>query len=240
MKQETFNRIDIVYKRLEASKGKISYAILCREAKTARRSISEYFRVREGRESLSSSTGTGTTGTGTTGTGTIETVSLLNLSFSNLPEDLEALRRLKELKEEELFIITELYNKKLKEHSSDLGDYEEELQFRNKEEENASIDAIEGMLNKEDLTVQNIQDSISYLFQEFRGLEALKSGYLLIFERISKYSSIFIHQEVESLKTRFIETLITLNNKGIITPSEIEQTLKEVNLVTEYQEYLAA
>lgn len=240
MKQETFNRIDIVYKRLEASKGKISYAILSKEANASMRSISEYFRVREGRATITSGSGSGSG----SGSETIETVSLLNLSFSNLPEDLEALRRLKELKEEELSIIIKLYNKKLSEYSSDLsnftGEVDAELQLRSKEEENASIDAIEGMLNKEDLTVQDIQDSISYLFQEFRGLEALKRGYLLIFERISKSSSIFIRQEAESLNTRFIETLITLNNKGIITPSEIEQTLKDVNLVTEYQEYLAA
>ena len=71
MTQDTFNKIDSVYKQLEASKGKISYAILSKEAQTSKRNISEYFKIREGRGTGTTGAGTGTTGTaGTTGAGT--------------------------------------------------------------------------------------------------------------------------------------------------------------------------
>ena len=235
MTQDTFNKIDSVYKRLEASKGKISYAIICKEAKTSMRSVSEYFKVREGRISITATNGSGS-------------ASLyVNTFSSNLPFDLESLKRLKELKEEELAIITDLYNR-LSENPThetcDSRDFNEEVdttfQYRNKVEEDNTKEVIEGFLNKEDLTIQAIQDSINYLFEEFRSLEALKNGYLYILKQINKSTSIFYLQEAENLKQRFIEFLIKLSNLGNVTSKEMEQTFKEVDLVNQYQEYLAA
>ena len=237
MTQDTFNKIDSVYKRLESSKGKISYAIICKEAKTSMRSVSEYFKVREGRISITATNGSGS-----------GTASLYVDTFSsNLPFDLESLRRLKELKEEELSIITDLYNR-LSENPThetcDSRDFNEEVdttfQYRNKVEETTTKDVLEGFFNKEDLTIQAIQDSINYLFEEFRSLETLKNGYLYILKQINKSTSIFYLQEAENLKQRFIEFLIKLSNLGNVTSKEMEQTFKEVDLLNQYQEYLAA
>ena len=110
MTQDTFNKIDSVYKQLEASKGKISYAILSKEAQTSKRNISEYFKIREGR-------GTGTTGAGTGTTGTAGTTPLKKMlaetkltpstSFRT-PEEVNQLANYllnekKEVTEEEIF-----------------------------------------------------------------------------------------------------------------------------------------
>lgn len=129
MKQETFDKIDSIYKRLEASKGKISYAILCREANTSKRNISEYFKTKERRGTTGTSTagtengtastigtcGTSTTGTesgttGTAGTGTNSTTPKYTPSTSfRSPEEVNRLANYllsnekKEVTQEEIF-----------------------------------------------------------------------------------------------------------------------------------------
>lgn len=102
MKEETFNKIDSVYRNLEASKGKISYNTLCKEAQTSMRSVSNYFKVREGRASLSSSTGSGT---GTTGTGSAVAPSEFIANLSKLYGDLKKLKDSSDIKYEEVCII---------------------------------------------------------------------------------------------------------------------------------------